>query len=82
LNQVREPVTVICPACAADIEPLPIVYGYPSSELFNEAEAGRVQLGGCVISGEDPDYVCPSCDASLWDTARGLSDSPPMPKER
>ena len=58
-----------CPSCHESIVPLPIVYGYPAAELFEEAEAGRVQLGGCVVTEDDPKWACPSCDAPLFDDA-------------
>ena len=54
-----------CPSCAELVVPLPIVYGYPSPELFEEAEAGRVRIGGCVISGDDPEYECPICHEAI-----------------
>ncbi len=55
----------ICPRCASVIDPVPVVYGYPTRETFAEAEAGRVRLGGCLIEPEAPDYRCPICDAAL-----------------
>ena len=39
-----------------------IVYGMPSYELYQEAEAGKVKLGGCVLSPNDPEYVCKDCE--------------------
>ena len=54
-----------CPRCRAQIDPLPIVYGYPTRETWLEAQSGRIRLGGCVIGDESPDYVCPACDALL-----------------
>jgi len=56
---------VNCPRCHAEIEPLPIVYGFPSPDLFEAAEAGRVRLGGCLVGDEAPDFACPSCLALL-----------------
>jgi hypothetical protein len=55
----------ICPRCGSVIDPLPVVYGYPTEDTFAEAEAGRVRLGGCLIGPEAPDYRCPICDAAL-----------------
>ena len=54
-----------CPSCAELVVPLPIVYGYPSAELFEEAEACRIRLGGCVIGGDDPEYECPLCHEAI-----------------
>ncbi len=45
-----------CPECG---QPgIPIVYGYPSGEMFEAAEAGRIALGGCIISEEMPTWSC------------------------
>ncbi len=62
----------VCRRCRATIRPVPIVYGMPGAELWAEAEAGRVRLGGCVVEPESPDFACPACDAPLpWvDPAR------------
>ena len=37
---------IICPKCKSK-NIIPIVYGYPSSELFELSEQGKVKLGGC-----------------------------------
>ncbi|MBK7131083.1 MAG: hypothetical protein IPM74_11270 [Crocinitomicaceae bacterium] len=37
---------------------IPIVYGYPSEELFNQSDSGLVMLGGCMISDCDPYWYC------------------------
>jgi hypothetical protein len=34
----------------------------PSSELFEEAEAGKVKLGGCCIIEDGPEYFCKDCE--------------------
>jgi len=57
--------TTPCPGCHAEIEPLPIIYGYPTPETFLEYEAGRLALGGCMIDPESPAFECPACGASL-----------------
>ena len=46
---------------------IPIVYGYPTPELWDEAEAGKVVIGGCVIyEGLSPTKVCRECGAPGW----------------
>jgi hypothetical protein len=40
---------------------LPIVFGYPSLELFEAEGRGEVALGGCLVSGEDPTHRCSAC---------------------
>lgn len=37
---------IICSKCKSK-NIIPIVYGYPSSELFELSEQGKVKLGGC-----------------------------------
>lgn len=50
-----------CPRCGSK-NSIRIVYGYPSHELFNEAEAGKVKLGGCCIFESSPEYFCKECE--------------------
>ena len=49
-----------CPKCGSKNSG-EIIYGMPSYELFQEAEAGKVKLGGCCIGENDPDYFCKDC---------------------
>lgn len=58
-----------CPQCGAQ-ETVPIVYGLPGPELFDQAEAGEVILGGCMIAFGNPDYTCRACDHEWTDLAR------------
>ena len=51
-----------CPTCGSD-RVVPIVYGMPSMEAVEDYDAGKVQLGGCVITDNDPHWSCRSCDA-------------------
>jgi len=39
-----------CPKCHKNDMVIPIVYGFPGPELFEEAEKGLVKLGGCCCS--------------------------------
>ena len=52
-----------CPQCGSS-NVAAIMYGLPdfNDELERELEAGRVVLGGCVISGEDPKWQCNECE--------------------
>lgn len=50
-----------CPKCGSK-NSVNIVYGMPSYDLYQEAEAGKVKLGGCVLSLGDPEYVCKECE--------------------
>ena len=50
-----------CPKCGSK-NSVKIVYGMPSYELFQEAEVGKVKLGGCVIIEDNPEYFCKDCE--------------------
>ena len=54
-----------CPACAS-LNVINILYGMPNEEAFLAAEKGEIKLGGCVISGFDPEYYCKDCEHE-WD---------------
>jgi len=55
-----------CPACGSG-DVVPIVYGFPSGELLRESEEGKVVLGGCCVTGEDPQWCCRKC-GDAWGT--------------
>ena len=59
--------TAKCPRCGSE-DVLPIVYGYPSRELFEESLAGRVKLGGCVVWPGVPEFHCKACEHE-WSAA-------------
>lgn len=40
---------------------LKIIYGLPGPVLFQDAEAGKIKLGGCCIEEGDPEYACKAC---------------------
>ena len=48
----------ICPLCKKKNNVIPIAYGYPSPKLIESASKKKVYLGGCVISGCDPNWYC------------------------
>lgn len=48
-----------CPKCGEQL--VEIVYGRPGPELFEASERGEVILGGCLISGDGPEYRCKKC---------------------
>ena len=54
----------ICPKCGSG-EIVPIVYGYPLESLMEEAKQGKVELGGCCVSDNDPDFKCKSCGSEF-----------------
>ena len=55
---------VVCPACGND-RLLPILYGNPSSMAGNLAEAGKIELGGCCVFEDSPQWKCQKCGQSF-----------------
>ncbi|MBC9786235.1 hypothetical protein H1S01_17375 [Heliobacterium chlorum] len=50
-----------CPKCGRN-NVIPIVYGEPDIELFEQSKMGKVKLGGCVVGLDDPEWHCPTCN--------------------
>ncbi len=48
----------ICPVCNRSDMVIPIVYGFPGEELFEESEKGLVMLGGCCVDDRNPEWYC------------------------
>jgi hypothetical protein len=59
-----------CPRCRSTAV-LRILYGLPDEELRREAEEGKVALGGCCLSENDPAWICNDCEWT-WGKRRGL----------
>ena len=55
---------VPCPDCGS-AEVVPIGYGFPSAETFAAAEVGQIELGGCVVTGDDPAWRCKGCGSAF-----------------
>ena len=53
-----------CPSCRSS-DPLEIVYGPPSTEMFDSAFAGLIALGGSEVTDESAAFRCrrPGCQA-------------------
>ncbi|NBU37016.1 MAG: hypothetical protein EBS32_02060 [Actinobacteria bacterium] len=49
-----------------------VLGGMPGPELWEESEQGRVLIGGCIITPNQPNKACTSCD---WDDAGPRPDS-------
>ena len=49
-----------CPSCNSE-QVVPIVYGFPSPKLIEEADKGLVVLGGCVVDAKNPKWKCKAC---------------------
>lgn len=50
-----------CPKCKNNDFVIPIAYGYPSFEMREESDSGKIVLGGCSIRFKAPDYRCTAC---------------------
>lgn len=73
---------VVCPRCRAEIQPVPIVYGYPAPEAMREADAGRIRLGGCMIGDESPEFECPACGGPLPFSSEPRAEGEGVPSHR
>jgi len=53
-----------CPKCGAATL-VPVVFGFPGPDMFDDADAGRIVLGGCCIDESDPPNPreCTTCGA-------------------
>src|SRR5688500_16953006 len=49
-----------CPICESR-GVVRIAYGLPSREMIESAKKGEIVLGGCVVSGNDPQWRCTAC---------------------
>jgi len=49
-----------CPKCRG-MTGVRIIYGYPGPELCEASKRGEVELGGCCLTGDDPDFKCKAC---------------------
>ncbi|MBM3911214.1 MAG: hypothetical protein FJ356_06155 [Thaumarchaeota archaeon] len=50
----------VCTKCGSK-NTVRIVYGYPSEKTLVAAKYGKVILGGCIISNNDPAWYCNDC---------------------
>jgi hypothetical protein len=54
-----------CPACKSK-KVASIMYGYPSSKAFEQAEQKMIVFGGCCISDCDPSWQCLDCQVEIY----------------
>lgn len=50
-----------CPACGA-VDAVPILYGLPTVDMGEAAGRGELVLGGCTVTGADPQWACRRCE--------------------
>lgn len=58
-----------CPNCGEQ-QLVPIVYGYPSDLTMQLSLRGTLELGGCVVSADDPSFRCRTCHHDVWRDGR------------
>jgi hypothetical protein len=51
-----------CPTCKK-AKLVSIVYGLPTSDIGDREAALEIVLGGCVVTGNDPELECLGCEA-------------------
>ncbi len=49
-----------CPQCGSR-SVVPILYGYPTEDSINKAHRGELHMGGCMVTGDDPELSCNEC---------------------
>lgn len=54
-----------CPHCGEQ-QLVPIVYGYPSDLTMQHWFEGVLELGGCMMTGDDPQLHCMACHHDVW----------------
>lgn len=56
-----------CPSCGSG-RIATILYGLPafSPELEADLDAGRIVLGGCCVTDDDPAWQCLDCQATIY----------------
>lgn len=52
-----------CPECGGEL--IPILWGYPTPEILEQAIHDEIHLGGCVIFPNNPNYHCKDCEVEF-----------------
>jgi len=57
----------VCPECKSK-RIAKILWGYPaySEEMQKEIDEGKITLGGCCISPDDPTWQCADCEIVFY----------------
>jgi ribosomal protein S27AE len=63
-----------CPKCGSK-RMARIQYGLPAydAKMERDIAAGKLVLGGCCITGDDPRWQCADCGVQVWDEFRPLA---------
>ncbi|MCC9604981.1 hypothetical protein LOC68_25260 [Blastopirellula sp. JC732] len=57
----------VCPKCGST-RIADVLYGLPdfSDELQQDLDAGKIVLGGCCVTGDDPVWRCRECGLEIY----------------
>ena len=61
-NQMKRKSKPKCPKCSSKDFVVPIVYGFPGNEMQKEYNEEKIELGGCLIEEDAPDWYCKECE--------------------
>ena len=66
-----------CPACG-HAPVAEILYGYPGFPLIDneDLDSGRITLGGCVVTGDDPEWECTQCGQKIYKALPSFNPEP------
>ena len=59
------PAVAVCEKCKKGDRLVPIVYGYPRLSIRLASGLGRVKLGGCMPSRDNPKWFCKRCSIDI-----------------
>ncbi len=64
---VRSSQPAQCPACGGGLVAR-IFRGMPAydQKLLDDLDAGRIVLGGCVMTNDDPSWQCTQCGQKIY----------------
>lgn len=54
----------VCASCGSS-DTIAIAYGFPEPEMFEAAERGEIDLGGCMIFDDNPTHRCRACNTTF-----------------
>lgn len=57
---MNAPRTYHCPKCG-QLTGVRIAYGYPGPDLSEAAKRGEIELGGCCVTDDGPNFHCKTC---------------------
>lgn len=66
-----------CPSCGHS-PVATIMYGYPGFSLHDneDLKSGRMSLGGCVVTLDDPEWECTRCGQKIYKSSTLFDPKP------